>query len=421
MLKMGEGMADFVQINHPGTTTLPHPTLRGLGELEKDSEQPFADHGGGVSQTDLPIPIDAVPDPLVVFDAEGIIRGANRLLSQLLDYNASELIGQPVEVLYPDADRSAHRSVRQTFLSKAADAAQTMRREVFARKRNGALIPVELSMMLVPTAVGVMFTASMRDGSRHVEIEKALTEAADEADAANVAKSRFLGTMSHELRTPLNAIIGFSEMIQHETLGPLPHEKYADYVRTIGVSARHLLDLINELIDLSLIEDNSLRLKLEPSDIKEILDECQAVIEPKARSQNLKLRLLLPHGPIAHPVDPQRLRQVILNLLSNAIKFTDAGGTISLALSKDATGMKVQVSDTGTGIAPSVLENIFDLYVRSETERNVTAGGLGIGLHVSKRLTEAMGGTIYITSTLGEGTTVTLSFPPRTAIPANER
>lgn len=414
-------MADFVQIDQTGTTTLPHPTLRGLGDLEKDSEQPFATSASGISQSDLPIPIDAVPDPLVVFDAEGIIRGANRLLTQLLGYNDSALIGQPVETLYPDADRAAHRSVRQTFLSRASDPMPTMHREVFARRRNGTLIPIELSMMLVPTAVGVMFTASMRDSSRHVEIEKALTEAADEADAANVAKSRFLGTMSHELRTPLNAIIGFSEMIQHETLGPLPHEKYADYVRTIGVSARHLLDLINELIDLSLIEDNSLRLKLEPSDIKEILEECRSVIEPKAHSQSLKLRLLLPTGQTAYPVDPQRLRQVVLNLLSNAIKFTDTGGTITLALSKDATGMKVQVSDTGTGIAPAVLENIFELYVRSETDRNVTAGGLGIGLHVSKRLTEAMGGNITITSTLGEGTTVTLAFPPSTAIPANER
>ena len=420
-------MADFVQINKTGTTTLPHPTLRGLGDLEKDSDPPFAVSANGVNQTDLPIPIDAVPDPLVVFDAEGIIRGANRLLSGLLGFNGSELIGQPVEILYPDADRAAHRSVRQTFLSCASDASrasdtmQPMRREVFARKRSGALIPVELSMMLVPTAVGAMFTASMRDASRHVEIEKALTEAADEADAANVAKSRFLGTMSHELRTPLNAIIGFSEMIQHETLGPLPHEKYADYVQTIGVSARLLLDLINELIDLSLIEDNSLRLKLEPTNIKEILDECRSVIEPKARTQGLKLRLLLPNGPVAHPVDPQRLRQVVLNLLSNAIKFTDAGGTITLALNEDATGMKIQVADTGTGIAPSVLENIFELYVRSETERNVTAGGLGIGLHVSKRLTEAMGGTISIASTIGEGSTVTLSFPPNAVIPANER
>ena len=210
-------------------------------------------------------------------------------------------------------------------------------------------------------------------------------------------------------------------MIQHETLGPLPHEKYADYVQTIGVSARLLLDLINELIDLSLIEDNSLRLKLEPTNIKEILDECRSVIEPKARTQGLKLRLLLPNGPVAHPVDPQRLRQVVLNLLSNAIKFTDAGGTITLALNEDATGMKIQVADTGTGIAPSVLENIFELYVRSETERNVTAGGLGIGLHVSKRLTEAMGGTISIASTIGEGSTVTLSFPPNAVIPANER
>ncbi|MEP6146373.1 MAG: PAS domain S-box protein, partial [Nisaea sp.] len=142
-------MADFVQVNYPGTTTLPYPTLRGLGALEEDSEQPFAGYGGGLSQTDLPIPIDAVPDALVVFDAEGIIRGANRLLSQLLDYNASELIGQPMEILFPDADRSAHRSVRQTFLSQAAEPTQTLRREVFARKRNGSLVPVELSMMLV--------------------------------------------------------------------------------------------------------------------------------------------------------------------------------------------------------------------------------------------------------------------------------
>ncbi|UUX51039.1 PAS domain-containing sensor histidine kinase [Nisaea acidiphila] len=374
-----------------------------------------------MNHNDLPIPIDAVPDALVVFDSEGIIRGANRLLGQLLGYKSSDLIGQQVEMLFPDADRAAHSSIRQSLLKRPPEASPTLHREVFARLRQGTLIPIELSMMRVPTEVGTMFTASMRDSSRHVEIEKALTEAVDEADAANVAKSRFLGTMSHELRTPLNAIIGFSEMIQHETLGPMPHAKYADYVKTIGVSARHLLDLINELIDLSLIEDNSLRLKLERCDLKEILRECRSVIEPRAAAEKLKIRLLLPKEKVHHPVDQQRLRQVLLNLLSNAVKFTDAGGTITLALWKDATGVRVQVVDTGTGIAPAVLANIFELYVRSEAKRNVSAGGLGIGLHVSKRLTEAMGGTIGVESELGHGTTVTLSFPPTTALPANER
>ncbi|WP_226893824.1 sensor histidine kinase [Nisaea sediminum] len=389
--------------------------------MGNDSEPPFGKASGGLSQNDLPIPIDAVPDPLVVFDAEGIIRGANRLLGQLLGYRSSDLIGQQVEILFPDADRAAHRSIRRSLLARSDDASPTLHREVFARQRQGSLVPVEMAMMRVPTDIGIMFTASMRDSSRHVEIEKALTEAVDEADAANVAKSRFLGTMSHELRTPLNAIIGFSEMIQHETLGPMPHEKYADYVKTIGVSARHLLDLINELIDLSLIEDNNLRLKLERCDLKEILRECRSVIEPRARSEKLKIRVLLPKDTVHHPVDPQRLRQVLLNLLSNAVKFTDAGGTITLALWRDATGVKIQVADTGTGIAPAVLENIFELYVRSEAKRNVTAGGLGIGLHVSKRLTEAMGGTIGVESELGRGTSVTLSFPPTTATPANER
>jgi len=396
-------------------------SLRGQSNLGNDSEPPFGKTLGGLSQNDLPIPLDAVPDPLVVFDSEGIIRGANRLLGQLLGYKASDLIGQQVEILFPDADRASHRSIRQSLLTRPLDAAPTLHREVFARQRQGSLIPVELSMMRVPTEVGIMFTASMRDSTRHVEIEKALTEAVDEADAANVAKSRFLGTMSHELRTPLNAIIGFSEMIQHETLGPMPHAKYADYVKTIGVSARHLLDLINELIDLSLIEDNNLRLKLERCDLKEILRECRSVIEPRARSAKLKIRVLLPKEPVRHPVDPQRLRQVLLNLLSNAVKFTDAGGTITLALWRDATGTRIQVADTGTGIAPAVLANIFDLYVRSEAKRNVTAGGLGIGLHVSKRLTEAMGGTIGVESESGRGTTVTISFPPATAPPANER
>lgn len=399
---------------------MPNRIAWGAGDLGEGTNLPFSDGGAGLRAGDSPIPIEAVPDPVVVFDALGIIRGCNVLLARFFGYRAGELVGQQVDILFPEADRQAHKSIRQSLLARQREPLSNFRREVFARRRSGELVPVDMSMMPVDSPSGTVFVATIRDASRHTEIEKALTDAVAAAEEANLAKSRFLGTMSHELRTPLNSIIGFADLIERGIFGPLEHPKYADYVRTIGISARHLLDVINELIDLSLIEDNRIELNLRDADLRALIEECRDVIRPTAERLGLTLALAVPNDPVIRLTDPQRLRQVLINLLGNAAKFTDQGGIITVSLVDGPTGTTITVADTGIGIAPAQLERIFDLYSHSKSERNRAAGGLGIGLHVSKKLVESLGGRIEIESKPDVGTTVRITFPPDAKQPANE-
>jgi CheY-like chemotaxis protein/nitrogen-specific signal transduction histidine kinase len=241
--------------------------------------------------------------------------------------------------------------------------------------------------------------------------ERLVEEAREEADRANHAKDEFLSRMSHELRTPLNAVIGFAQLLELERL---PNGQ-RDSVGQILRGGRHLLELINEVLDISRIESGTLTISPEPVSVREAVRDVMALIEPLAKERGLRLETTgLPQAAYVQ-ADRQRLRQVLLNLLSNAVKFNRPGGAVILAAEPvagpdGAEHLRVSVTDQGAGIDPAMHERVFAAFDRLGAERSGVEG-TGLGLSVSKALLEAMGGRIGVESARGNGTTFWFSLP----------
>ncbi len=252
---------------------------------------------------------------------------------------------------------------------------------------------------------------TLRDLNETLQLRNAELDAANKKlEEANRLKSRFLANMSHELRTPLNAIIGFSQMLGLESLGPL-QPKQRRYVDHILTSARHLLTLITDLLDLSKIEAGKMELKLEPLGLSELLSEAAVVIRGMADQKQIVIELAIPHKDLTVVADASRLKQIVFNLLSNAIKFTPAGGRVRLT-AKAADGFaRIAVEDTGIGIAPDDQARLFQEFQQVGTAASQQFAGSGLGLALSRRLAELHGGTMAVESAVGQGSTFTFTLP----------
>ncbi len=251
-----------------------------------------------------------------------------------------------------------------------------------------------------------------KQGARLVGMAEDLDKAHDEAEAANRAKTEFLATMSHELRTPLNAIIGFSEIIETETLGPVGNVKYRDYASDIHVSGHHLLDLINDILDLSKVESGLDEIHEEAIEIPELAHSVWRLIQQPAEQQGVRLVLELPEDPPALYADQRKLKQILVNLMSNAIKFTEAGGTVTMNVwFRGDSGYVFQVVDTGIGIALTDIPKALSQFGQIQSDLNRQYQGSGLGLPLTKALVELHGGTLDLQSEVGVGTTVTVRFP----------
>ncbi|MDA0785867.1 MAG: CHASE2 domain-containing protein [Proteobacteria bacterium] len=247
------------------------------------------------------------------------------------------------------------------------------------------------------------------DAKRH---ELSLAQSKNEAEVANLAKSQFLANMSHELRTPLNAVIGFSEMMMHEIRGPMGNEDYAVDVRAIHESASHLLEIINDILDLSQIEAGTLVLDEQETDMAELLASVCRLLRPHATAIELKVNVSVADNLPRLWVDPRITKQLFINLLSNAIKFSPAGGTVSIDASYLPSGeLEVTVTDFGIGIASEFLSVVFEPFGQVENAMTRSHDGVGLGLPLSKKFCDAMDAQLSFVSTPGQGTTVRVRFP----------
>jgi len=243
------------------------------------------------------------------------------------------------------------------------------------------------------------------------EREESLRRATREAEAANASKTRFLANMSHELRTPLNAIIGFSEIISGQLFGNLGNARYLDYSQDILRSGRHLLAVINDVLDLSKSESGKMVLAAREIDMGDVLRDCVAMVREQCASAGLTLAVTGMDQPLPMIGDAAKLRQIFLNLLSNAIKFTEKGGGITLCAASDSGSVAVTVADTGIGMDPQDVEIAFQPFGQVDNRLERRYEGTGLGLPLTRALVDLHKGTIAIDSARGRGTRVTVSFP----------
>jgi cell cycle sensor histidine kinase DivJ len=239
--------------------------------------------------------------------------------------------------------------------------------------------------------------------------ELGLEAARHEAETQNAGKSRFLANMSHELRTPLNAVLGFSDIMRQRLFGPLP-DKYAEYADAIHEAGGHLLDLINDVLDVSKIEAHRYPLSIERFDAREVVSAGIALVRLSANDKGVDLAGVLPDEPVEVAADRRALKQIMLNLLSNAIKFTPAHGSVTVTLEAIGPYLEVIVADTGVGVAPDDLKRLGRPFEQAG-DADQKSQGTGLGLSLVRALAELHGGRMSIESTLGEGTAVTVRLP----------
>jgi signal transduction histidine kinase len=247
-----------------------------------------------------------------------------------------------------------------------------------------------------------------------IELAKLVGElevARDSAKEADRAKSKFLATMSHELRTPMNAILGYTELIIDNIYGDVP-EKIQEVLKRVGKNGRHLLNLINDVLDLSKIEAGRLTLSLNDYSMQDVIQTAFTAVEALAVEKNLDLKVIVPKDLTTGKGDEQRIAQVILNLLGNAIKFTEQGEVkVGATISKET--FLVSVSDTGPGLSEADQKKIFEEFHQAEDSNTREKGGTGLGLSISKKIVEMHGGRIWVESTLGKGSTFWFTLPIR--------
>ena len=355
--------------------------------------------------------VEAAPVAIVSVDPKGSVVSWYGGAQAMFGWSVEEVVGRPLLNVPPDKQEE-HRALRARVLQGNSFTGFETRRV----RKDGT--PVEVSLSTAPLhdrsgdVVGII--AVYQDISERYLIAEQ-RQAREAADAANLAKSNFMANMSHELRTPLNAIIGFSELLEDRTFGEL-NERQQRYVTNVLSGGRHLLQLVNDILDLAKIEAGRLLLAPESIDLGLLLQDMQRGVEPLATAKHQTMTVELEENLPTLTADRGKVKQILYNLLSNAIKFTRDGGLISMRAGATRGGdgtalIQVSVRDTGIGIAAEDLERIFVEFEQLDSSYARQQQGTGLGLALTRRLVEAHGGRITVESTLSRGSTFTFALP----------
>ncbi|MCU1236332.1 MAG: multi-sensor signal transduction histidine kinase [Candidatus Solibacter sp.] len=368
---------------------------------------------------------DHAPIPYEETDLHGAVRRFNQAVCTLLKCTPQEMVGRLAwDFMSPERQDQARVSMKRRMQTgeEAApfeceymldDGSRIMVeiRENLIRNDRGEVTGIIRSLLDV-TERNLAAVAARKVEQYALELRnknEQLARALEAARSATVAKSRFLASVSHELRTPLNGIIGFSELLYDNKLGPLSGEQ-TEIMGDILTSGRHLLQLINDILDLSKVEAGRMEFRPERTNIETLVFEVRDVIRPLAAKKNLQLATDVPGDLIAN-LDPGRFKQVLYNYLSNAVKFTPAGGSITVRVARErAAGFRLEVEDTGIGIAPDEISRLFQEFAQLPNSRKIDQG-TGLGLALTRHIVEAQGGSVAVKSELSRGSIFSAVFP----------
>jgi PAS domain S-box-containing protein len=391
---------------------------RGIGR--DISEKKLREDALRRSEQRLALHIENTPIGVIEWDADARITAWNRAAQRLFGYTAAETIGRSgPELLVP---QDARAKVAQGLMRMLTGQGGRRATNPNIPKDGRRLICDWYNTPIVDDRGSIIGGASLvQDVTDRINAEALLRESKETAEQMSRAKSDFLATMSHELRTPLNAVIGFSELIMREAFGTVG-PRYVSYARDIHTSGTHLLDIINDILDLSKIEAGKMELSEEVVDLGRLVDASLRLVQGRASESGVKLSSAVPVDLPPLRADARALKQILINLLSNAIKFTPVGGavTLSAGLGSDNV-MTLSIADTGIGMRPEDIPRALEPFAQIESSLTRRFEGTGLGLPLCKRLVELHGASLQLTSALGVGTTATVRFPASRLMPREPR
>ncbi len=348
--------------------------------------------------------IEAVVDGIVIIDQQGVIACFNSSAERLFGYQADEVIGQNVSRLMPEPTAAQHDEYIRNYLRTGNPRIISAGREVQGRRKDGTQFPLHLSISEMHCGNERFFIGVIHDISSLQEAERALRAEKERAESANRFKTEFLANMSHEIRTPMNGILGMAGLLAETSLDA----DQRDFLEMIRSSAESLLAVINDILDVSKIEAGKLEIDSRPFDLSETMLEIQKLFDVRARQKGIRFTSRQAPGlPRQLIGDPLRLRQVLVNLLENAMKFTQAGRVDCSVSAKQVVGplvtLQFDIVDTGIGIPLEQQQNVFDVFRQVHHRDSGDYGGSGLGLPISAKLVEMMGGRIWLHSDAGKG------------------
>jgi PAS domain S-box-containing protein len=367
------------------------------------------------SQSLLQAVTDTIPDPVFAKDRQGRMMFANAATLRAVGKSAEQIIGYRDDEWHHDPEQARIFSENDQRIMKRGvieEVEEYLSCPTTGETRiySGRKAPLRTANGEIIGIVGVS-----RDITEQRKADEQLRIAKEDAEAANQAKSEFLANMSHEIRTPMNAVIGLAQLItRNETLSP----RGAEMVRTLHLSAQSLMDLINDLLDITKIETNRVDLEHITFDLRALIGEVMTMMQMKAQDRGIAFTLQdVPSRHSLYVGDPTRVKQILINLISNALKFTERGGSVTIAWEHaphdraNYHSAAIRITDTGIGIPTDKLETIFEKFTQADSTTTRKYGGTGLGLSICKSLAEIMGGRIEVSSTVGKGSQFTLHLP----------
>ncbi|WKL20303.1 ATP-binding protein [Agrobacterium tumefaciens] len=355
--------------------------------------------------------LETATDGVVLLGDEGEIRSLNRSASALFNYDNGEIAGKPFVTLFAHESQRAVLDYLSGLANNGVASVLNDGREVIGREASGGFLPLFMTIGRLKSSHG--YCAVIRDITQWKRTEEELRNAKRAAETANAHKTDFLARVSHEIRTPLNAIIGFSDMMAIERFGPIGNPRYVEYANDIGRSGRHVLDIVNDLLDISKIEAGQMDVDFIAVPLNETVAEAVSLVQPQANNQRVIIRTALSQSVPQIVADLRSIKQIVLNILSNAIRFTPSGGQIVVSTAYEANGsVSLRIRDTGIGMTRAELEQAMKPFRQvASSGKRVRGDGTGLGLPLTKAMVDANRANFSITSTPNEGTLVEITFP----------